>query len=71
MIGPILPTIILQKIAGFARAAHLVYCQGWLKKPTGAIAADQTVNGSIGKRLTPLNCSCWRSPRVRVNEVGK
>jgi hypothetical protein len=33
--------IRLQKMAGFARAAHWMYLIGWLQKPTGAIVADE------------------------------
>lgn len=40
MIGPMLPTTMLQKMAGFARAAQWVYAKGCVQKETGAMAED-------------------------------
>lgn len=40
MTGPTQPTTIDQKIAGFTRAAHRMYCDGELKNSTGAMIAD-------------------------------
>ncbi len=34
-----LPTTMLQKMAGFSREAQRMYMPGWLQKDTGAIVA--------------------------------
>lgn len=52
MSGPKLPIHMLQKMAGFARAAQCMYWKGVRQKVTGAIAAVQSavaMEKSVGK----------------------
>jgi len=39
MIGPVLPTTMLQKMAGFARDAQWMYWKGVVQNETGAIVS--------------------------------
>lgn len=41
MIGPQLPTTMLQKMAGFAREAQWMYWKGVVQNDTGAMAIDR------------------------------
>lgn len=66
MTGPMEPTTRLQKMAGFARAAHFMYWNGLFQKPTGAIAAVETDESWSEERLPPSKMSCALAVALRL-----
>lgn len=57
MRGPVKPTIMAAKMAGFLRMAHRMYCRGASRNSTGAMLAVYVVASPLADRYLAVRSS--------------